>query len=68
VTSTATPGCAGDCDQNRHVTISELIHGVNIALGQLPLSGCPDFDQDGSDEVEINELIAAVNAALNGCP
>jgi hypothetical protein len=50
------------------VTISELIHGVNIALGQLPLSGCPDFDQDGSDEVEINELIAAVNAALNGCP
>jgi Ca2+-binding EF-hand superfamily protein len=40
---------------------------VNIALGNAPVSSCPAFDRNGDGEVSINELIAAVNAALNGC-
>ena len=40
---------------------------VNIALGNAPLSTCIAGDADGSGDITINELIAAVNHALNGC-
>ncbi len=69
-TATDTPSaraCTGDCDAAGGVSISELITGVNIALGSLPLDRCPAFDPSASGGVEINELIAAVNNALNGC-
>ena len=66
-TATATPPCTGDCDHSHHVTISELTKGVDIALGKLPLSECAVFDQSGNEEVDINELIVAVSAALEGC-
>ena len=68
-TFTPTPGagCAGDCNGDGMVPINELIAGVNIALGNSPVSTCEAFDVNGDGEVTINELIAAVNAALNGC-
>jgi hypothetical protein len=50
------------------VTVDELIKGVNIALGSLPLSECPSFDTNGDGEVTVNELIKGVNNALNSCP
>jgi len=59
--------CTGDCNGNGTVEINELILGVNISLGTVPLSMCPAFDADGSTAVEIYELIAAVGNALNGC-
>jgi len=49
------------------VTVNELIRGVNIALGNADISTCPAFDRNGDGMVSINELIAAVNAALDGC-
>jgi DNA-binding beta-propeller fold protein YncE len=70
-TPTVTPGggpCTGDCNGNGTVAINELIVGVNIALGNSPVSACAAFDANGNGAVTINELIAAVNAALNGCP
>jgi hypothetical protein len=59
--------CAGDCDASGDVVISELIRGVNIALGSLAVSECAALDGDGDGEVGINELISAVLAALDGC-
>src|SRR5262245_48484659 len=59
--------CVGDCSGDGTVAINELISGVNIALGNNPLSSCPAFDVNQSGMVEINELISAVNNALNGC-
>jgi hypothetical protein len=44
-----------------------LIVGVNIALGGVPAVACAAFDTNGDGKVSISELIAAVNAALNGC-
>jgi hypothetical protein len=41
---------------------------VNIALGTLSIDRCPAFDPSGNGSVQINELIAAVANALNGCP
>jgi len=60
--------CAGDCDGSGSITVDEILRGVNIALGVLPLGDCPAFDADGSGAVEVDELIASVNFALAGCP
>ncbi len=60
--------CVGDCDGSGRVTVGELIVGVNIALGERPLADCPSFDRNGNLRVDINELLAAVGAALAACP
>ena len=59
--------CPGDCDGDRQVSVGELVRGASIALGNTPLDACPSFDTDGSGSVTIDELLAAVNAALLGC-
>ena len=61
-------GCVGDCDASHSVSISELVTGVNIALGSAQLSSCPAFDCQGNGTVPINCLIQAVNNALGTCP
>lgn len=60
--------CVGDCPPaNVQVSISELVLGVNIALGKSTLANCPSYDDDGSDDVGVAELVTAVNNALKGC-
>jgi hypothetical protein len=59
--------CVGDCNGNMMVTINELILGVNIALGNQPLSACEAFDCQNNGTVPINCLILAVNNAANNC-
>jgi hypothetical protein len=58
--------CA-DCNGDGVSTISDLIVGVSIALGTRPTEACAVFDRDGDNAVEINELIAALDGALDGC-
>ena len=60
--------CTGDCNGNGLVTISELIRAVGIALDEGTLQLCLPIDRDRSGRVEIFELLAAVNASLDGCP
>jgi hypothetical protein len=60
------PACTGDCDDNGMVAINELILGVNIALGSLPVSACPAFE-NAQGMVDIAQLIKGVNNALGGC-
>ena len=60
--------CVGDCNGSGAVEINELIIGVNIALGNLPVSQCPSFDCENNGTVPINCLIQGVNNALDGCP
>jgi hypothetical protein len=64
---TPTPRCPGDCDGNGKVTVAELVRGVGIALGTLPLSACPAFAGEGDGSVTVGALIAAVRAAVAGC-
>jgi hypothetical protein len=45
-----------------------LITAVNIALDRAALGTCSAADSDGNGMVAINDLVAAVNSALNGCP
>lgn len=60
--------CVGDCGADGSVTVDEIIIGVNIVLGVQSLSSCAILDRDGSQEVEIDELVTAVGFALVGCP
>lgn len=59
--------CVGDCDDNRNVAVSELVTGVNIALGRAGIEICSVFDTSGDGIVAVNELVAAVASALRGC-
>lgn len=59
--------CAGDCDDSGRVLISELVRGVNIALGNTSIDECTALDANGDGSIGINELVGAVLAALNGC-
>lgn len=59
--------CGGDCDLDGVVTIDEIIRGVNIALGSLPLSECVWFDLLGDGMVTVDEIVLAVNHSLNDC-
>ncbi len=41
---------------------------VNVALGSAAVDACTAGDANGDAEITINEIIAAVNNALSGCP
>ncbi len=65
-TSTATPPpCYGDCNADGQVTVQEVLTMVNIALGNAPGSDC---NLDDDVDITVNQILVAVNNALNGCP
>ncbi len=59
--------CVGDCNNDGEVTVDELITGVNIALGTMPLSVCPSFDSSADGQVTVDELVFCVHEAVTGC-
>lgn len=59
--------CPGDCDGDGRVAVNDVVIGVNMALHVMALAACPSFDRDHSSEVEIDELIGAVDVSLRGC-
>jgi hypothetical protein len=63
------PGtCLGDCDGDGSVSSSELIMGVNIALGVMPTSRCGAFDVVRDGVVSVQDLISAIDHSINRCP
>jgi hypothetical protein len=66
-TATPTQACTGDCNNDRSVTIDELLTMVNIALGNAGAATCTAGDANHDGLVTIDEILAAVNNALNGC-
>lgn len=59
--------CRGDCNSDGRVAIDELVTGVAIAQGSRPASDCQSLDADGGGDVSIDEVIAAVRSAIDGC-
>ncbi|HSP98617.1 MAG TPA: hypothetical protein VL049_15455 [Candidatus Dormibacteraeota bacterium] len=59
--------CTGDCDGHGGVRIDELIIGVNLVLGAQPLEHCPAFDAGLDGVVTVDELVAGVRHAVEGC-
>lgn len=62
-----TVDCFGDCNGDAAVSIAELISAVSIALGSAPFESCANADADGDGTLQINDLIASVTSALQGC-
>jgi len=67
LTPTAPP-CVGDCDRNGLVTAADLMLGLNIALGRSTAAQCSLLDTSGDGVVTVDELLAAMNRALELCP
>jgi hypothetical protein len=71
-TATATPtptvavACIGDCNHDGAVTVEELIVGVNMVLGNVPLSRCPEFETPVHG-LDVTGLVQAASKALYGC-
>ena len=69
-TETPTPTlipCAGDCDANGEVAINELVHIVEITVRSGSADGCIAADRNRDGAATIDELLAAIDNALNGC-
>jgi hypothetical protein len=60
--------CVGDCYGDRRVAVNEPIAGVDIALGKASVDSCAALDANRDGAVGIDELVAAVDNALHGCP
>jgi hypothetical protein len=65
---TVSQACPGDCNGNHEVTVDELLTGISVALGNVPMDQCPAIDANGDGTVTIDELLAGVINALSGCP
>ncbi len=50
------------------MTVDELLALVNIALNNQSVTACPVGDANHDGEITIDEILTAVNNALNGCP
>lgn len=59
--------CTGDCDQDQAVTIAEIVFGVGLLLNEDG-GQCPAFDADGNGKITVDEILAAIDYALAGCP
>ena len=59
--------CAGDCDGDGELVVSELVSAVSIALGTTSPSACTAADVDRSGAVGIDDLLQAVVASLGSC-
>jgi len=60
-------GCVGACSDPNMVQISDLLIGVDIALGLTRVSRCVAFDADNDGNVNVVELLQGVQNAIEGC-
>jgi hypothetical protein len=60
-------GCNGSCDYSGQVTVDDILKLVAIALGNEGIAACPAGDSNGDNQITVDEILAAVNKALNGC-
>jgi len=64
----ATAHCDGDCDDEDHVGVADLLVEMNSALLGKSADQC-EADNDGDDRpVTVHDILDAVNNALSGCP
>lgn len=61
------PFCLGNCNDDRAVTVDEIIVLLNIALGNTDLVACIPGNRSPDVVITIDELVGAVSGALNGC-
>jgi hypothetical protein len=48
--------------------VDEIIIMVNISLGDEPITECEAGDANHDGEITIDDILIAINNALEGCP
>jgi len=56
-----------DCSGDGSVAVDDLLTMVAVALGNSMISDCRAGDADGNGRIDINDIVAGIDAALNGC-
>jgi hypothetical protein len=59
--------CTGDCNGDNSVAVNELLTLVNISLGKADLVNCGEGDSNEDGKLTIDEVVSAVDKAINGC-
>lgn len=59
--------CTGDCNDDKTVSIDELVTLVNVALGRASLDLCPFGDRNHDGAIAIDELVRSVGHAVDQC-
>ena len=49
------------------MAVKNIITMINIALGSADVSTCEVGDANQDNQITVDEILAAVNNALNGC-
>jgi len=65
--SPTTAVCTGDCNGTDGVSTAELLTIVNIALGNAPAADCLRGDPSSDRQIGADEIVTAVNRALDEC-
>jgi len=60
-------GCHGDCNNDGVVEVNELVLAVDLGVSHGDANACPGLDLSGNGSVEVDEILRAVDDALNGC-
>lgn len=59
--------CPGDCNVDWRVDVDELVQGIRILLGESTIDRCPPLDANGDVDVNIEDLVTAIDRSLRGC-
>jgi hypothetical protein len=60
--------CIGDCSSDGQPAVGDILTMVTIALGEANVDACLAGDANHDAQITIDEILIAVNNALNGCP
>jgi len=60
--------CAGDCDGDGEVFVTEITTAVRIMAGEIALAECPAADADEDGEVFVTDVTRAIVNLGLGCP
>lgn len=68
VLAASQPFCLGDCNQDRAVTVNEMVVLVDISMGGTDLVACIPGNRNADTEISVNELVGAVDKGLKNWP
>jgi len=45
-----------------------VLPGIGVALGRVRTDRCSNADVNGNNNVTVDKVLAAISAAIHGCP
>jgi hypothetical protein len=60
--------CQGDCNADGAVSSDDLLQDMLLGLGMTTTGSCASVDVNRNGIITVDELLGAVDAAVEGCP